>query len=106
MALVALVVLLALLVADRCDDADIFAVWTTADARILGVSLDTCNADVSVAVEEHDDRIVLSATHHDWYRYLFGRDDCSDGVLVELDAPLGSRSVENSSGDEIPFMSW
>ncbi len=82
--LVVLVGLLGLLVASRCDDAEVVAAQTTADERVLLVAVDTCNADVSVDVDEHDDRIVLHATHHDWYRYLFGSDDCGDLVRDEI----------------------
>lgn len=94
-AILASVSVLAGLVAlvDHLDDARVIAVRATDDDRQLEVSLDTCNADVSVEVEEHEDRVVVRATHHDWYRYLTGSDDCADGVAVDLDAPLGSRAL-------------
>ena len=67
----------------------------------LEVILDTCNADVSVDVEEYDDRAVIHATQHDWYRFLIFRNACQDLVPVNLERPLGDRRVTNSSGDEI-----
>jgi hypothetical protein len=66
----------------------------------LEVLLDTCNADVSVDVDEYDDRIVVHATNPDWHLFVAG-DDCQDGVRVELDRPLGDRRVTDSSGGEI-----
>lgn len=67
----------------------------------LEVILDTCNADVSVDVDEYDDRIVVHAKNHDWYLVDTGSDDCEDLVRVDLENPLGNRSVTHSSGDEI-----
>ena len=95
-----LVGLVGLLGLTGCVDAVVHEVRTS-DELTLEVILDTCNADVSVDVEEYDDRIVIHATHHDWYRYLTGSDDCQDGVCVDLERPLGDRRVTNSSGDEI-----
>lgn len=82
-------------------NASVLAVQVADDGRALRVTVDTCNADVSVDVEEYSDQVVLRPKHHDWYRYLFGSNDCADGVWVELDAVLGDRIVTNSSGDEL-----
>lgn len=71
------------------------------DELVLEVILDTCNADVSVDVEENDDRIVVEARYHDWYRFLFARNHCQDLVPVNLEKPLGDRVVTGPSGDEI-----
>jgi hypothetical protein len=75
----------------------------TSDELALEVILDTCNADVSVDVEEYDDRIVIQATQHDLSRLLTFRPACQDLVRVDLEKLLGDRRVTNSSGDEIIF---
>lgn len=99
--LVGLVGVLGLISIAGFRDAVVHEVWATDDELRLDVVLDTCNADVSVEVDEYDDRVVLRATHHDWYRYLLGSDDCQDLVRVDLERPLGDRRVTDSSGDEV-----
>jgi len=79
--------------------AEILEVRATND-NSLEVALGTCNADVSVRVDEYHDRVVIRARHHDWYRFLTGSDDCADVVRVQLQDPLGNRTVTNLSGDE------
>jgi len=77
-------------------------VWRVDDDNLgLEVALDTCNADVSVDLDEYDDRIVIRAKNHDWYQLDTGGDDCQDLVRVSLEKPLGDRRVTNSSGEVI-----
>lgn len=71
------------------------------DELALEVILDTCNADVSVDVQEYDDRLVIDATQHDWYRFLTFRNHCQDLVAISLNQPLGNRRVTNASGEGI-----
>jgi len=100
--LLGLVGLFGLISINGYRDAVVHEVWVVDDELALDVILDTCNAEVSVDVDEYDDRVVIRGTHHDWYRYLVGSDDCQDVVRVELERPLGDRRVMNSSGgDEI-----
>lgn len=96
-ALIAAVVLIG--ITNRRGEAEILEVRATNDDS-LEVELGTCNADVSVRVDEYHDRVVIRARHHDWYRFLTGSDDCTDVVRVQLEDPLGNRTVTNSSGDE------
>ena len=100
--LVGLVCLLGLISLTGCrGQPTIMEVWTTDDDLVIEVILDTCNADVSVEVDEYDDRIVVHATNHDSHLLDTGSDDCEDLVRVDLERPLGDRRVTNSSGDEI-----
>lgn len=88
-------------ITDLHPQATIMEVRAIDDGRQLEVLLDTCNAEVSVAVEEHDDRIVLSASNHDRRLFVTGGDDCQDLVRVDLERPLGIRTVTTSSGDRV-----
>jgi hypothetical protein len=99
--LIALVGLVGLVGLTSCrGDVTVMEVWAIDDGRGLEVILDTCNADVSVTVEEYDDRVVVHAENHDRRLFFAGSDDCQDLVRVELGTPLGSRRVTNSSGEE------
>jgi hypothetical protein len=73
-------------------------VWAINDDLLgLGVILDICNADVSVDVEEYDERIVVHAKNHDSYLLDAGSDDCQNVVRVDLDKPLSGCRVTISS---------
>ena len=69
----------------------------TPDGRSLSFSLSVCNADQDVDVREDEDVVAVSI------RSSRGDgNDCADGVVVELDAPLGDRTViDASTGDEV-----
>jgi len=82
-------------------DATVTAVHAVTGDLALDVLFDTCNADVSVDVEEHDDRVEIHPKNHDWEFPLTAQDDCQDLVRVALEQPLGDRVVTDSSGDEI-----
>jgi len=81
--------------------AVVHEVRVTDDERVIEVVLETCNAEVSVDVDESDDRIVVHAMQHDWERFLLFRNDCLDHVVVELAGPLGDRAVVSASGEVI-----
>ncbi len=86
---------------DLHPEATIMEVRAINDGRQLEVLLDTCNAEVSVGVEEHDDRVVLRASNHDRRLFVSGGEDCQDLVRVDLERPLGTRTVRTSSGDRV-----
>jgi hypothetical protein len=89
-------------ITDLDPRATVVEVWAVDDGGFhLEVLLDTCNADVSVDVEEHDDRIVVRAKNHDRRLFVSGGDDCQDLVRVDLERPLGTRAVTSSSGDNV-----
>lgn len=80
--------------------ARVVEVWAGDEGRTLEVVIDTCNADVSVAIEEHSDRVVLRAARHDRRFVVTGDDDCQDLVQVTLAVLLGDRVVQGSGGNE------
>jgi hypothetical protein len=99
--LAGLVALVALVGLSSCrGDASVVEVWAIDDGRRLEVILDTCNADVTVTVEEYDNRVVVHAENHDRHVLFTGSDDCQDLVRVELASSLADRRVMNSSGEE------
>ena len=99
--LVGLIVLLGLIGLTSCrGDVSVVEVWAIDDGRRLEVILDTCNADVTVTVEEYDNRVVVHAENHDRHVFFTGSDDCQDRVRVELASSLADRRVMNSSGEE------
>lgn len=81
-------------------DVTILEVRPINDGPGLEVVLNTCNADVSVDIEEYDDRIVVHAENHDRRLFVTGTDDCTDVVPVDLGTPLGDRRVTDPSGNE------
>lgn len=64
-------------------------------ARLV-VTADTCNAHPGASVEESASsvRILLRASRS------WGDAECADSVVVELDAPLGSRAVVDGATGE------
>ena len=86
------------------SDAAIISVVVVEDGLALGVNFDTCNVDVSVDIDEHDERVVLYPKNHEWHLFVMGSDDCSDLVRVELERPLSDRTVVDSSGQEFELV--
>lgn len=68
---------------------------------VLEVGLNSCNADVSVEVDEYADRVVIHPKRHDRHLWVTGSDDCSDQMRVSLEQPLGDRKAVNSWGREV-----
>jgi hypothetical protein len=75
----------------------IFDVSPDGPTRLV-LSVESCNASPRAHVDEHDDRVVVTVTADD----RDDMDDCADGVVVELDEPLGDRElVDGSTGDAV-----
>jgi hypothetical protein len=70
----------------------------TADGRTLELIVGSCNADLSVDVDESPSRVTVTVTARN-----DTSDDCLDGVTEQLRRPLGERSlVDGVTGDTVP----
>ena len=78
-------------------DAEIAEIRQTDDPRGLEVSVNTCNADLTPDITETSDDVTLSITQQN---NAVG-DDCQDSIRIELDQPLGDRTILLSDGS--PF---
>ena len=78
-------------------DAEIAEIRQTDDPRVLEVSVNTCNADLTPDITETSDDVTLSITQQN---NAVG-DDCQDSIRIELDQPLGDRTILQSDGS--PF---
>lgn len=78
-------------------DAEIAEIRQTVDPRVLEVSVNTCNADLTPDITETSDDVTLSITQQN---NAVG-DDCQDSIRIELDQPLGDRTI--LLGDGSPF---
>jgi outer membrane murein-binding lipoprotein Lpp len=84
----AAVALLAMLLSACSANADILEASTQGDERTLNLIVDTCNADLTIEVEESRSRVVVTVKARN-----DTSDDCLDGVVVHLDQPLGDRRL-------------
>ncbi len=65
------------------------------DARQLGLSVDSCNGDYEVEVDETTDVLTVTVLNH-----APSGDDCADSFTVHLDSPPHGKTVIDSSTDE------
>ncbi len=71
------------------------------DGRTLDLSMNNCHGDYSVSIIETSDRVSIEVTDNRTPISLSG-DDCADSVHMNLDEPLGSRTLVNDlDGSEI-----
>jgi hypothetical protein len=63
-------------------------VGASPDARTLRLSVGSCNADLTTAVEETSSRVTVTVTARN-----NTSDDCLDGLTIRLDEPLGQREL-------------
>lgn len=93
-----------------CSTAvDAVDVAASGDGETLHVAFASCNADLSVIVEESDDAIRVGATRARDPDRLLGGQDCLDGRTVRLEAPIGDRAVVDAhSGEalEVVYEPW
>lgn len=75
-------------------DAEIAEIRQTDDPRVLQVSVNTCNAELTPEVAETADDVTLSITA----RNNAVGDDCQDSIRIELDQPLADRTILLSDG--------
>lgn len=92
-----------LLALRACDptEARVAEVQVLEGGAALDVIVDTCNAELSVDVDESPDRIEIRVSRDDLD--LFGSDDCQDVVRVQLDEPVGTRTIVTRGGREVPL---
>ena len=72
----------------------------TPDSSVLGVGVESCNANPRVQVEETATTVTLTALV-DRPGILDGSNDCMDNAALTLRAPLGTRTVVDGSSDEV-----
>ena len=75
-------------------DAEIAEIRQTDDPRVLQVSVNTCNAELTPEVIETADDVTLSITA----RNNAVGDSCQDSIRIELDQPLADRTILLSDG--------
>lgn len=93
---------LALLMLAGCgaDEPAVVTVYGDPESTRLEVSVDTCNRNPVVTVEETSDEVHLTVAADE--PSGDGVDDCMDGAVVSLDAPLGDRTVvDDSTGERV-----
>lgn len=83
------------------SDVAILQVHGEASSNELDLSIDSCNAELAVAVDEGDEDIVLTVSMKP--QLGDGREDCLDSAKVALTRPLGERVViDTATGEELP----
>ena len=91
-----------LLASTGCDGGSrsVFAAYGDAASTRLELSVASCNENPTADVVESDTEVRVLVTSGRWW----GRnaDDCADGVVVTLNAPLGTRIVvDRSTGQTV-----
>jgi hypothetical protein len=98
----ALIVVLATVPLAGCRaDAEVVEILPTEQPDEFDVIVDTCNADLDVAVDESTSDVVVTVRNNDRRLIDTGGDDCQDAVRIELDAPLGDRTFRLEDGRDI-----
>lgn len=77
------------------NEVDIWTAYGAPDSNELLLEVDSCNADLSAAVDEQPDQIVISVTAEN-----DTSDDCLDAMTIELASLLGDRVVVDSFDGE------
>jgi hypothetical protein len=78
----------------------VFAAYGDPASTRLEVNVASCNENPTAEVVESDTEVRVQVTSGRW----LGRnaDDCADGVVVTLNAPLGTRTVvDETSGQTV-----
>ena len=91
-----------LLASTGCDvrSRSVFAAYGDAASTRLELNVASCNESPTAEVVESDTEVRVHVTSGRW----LGRnaDDCADGVVVTLNAPLGTRTlVDQSTGQTV-----
>jgi hypothetical protein len=98
---VALIVLVGLVWANSPAPVAIDAYEVTGDGSDLGLFLLSCNGDYDVTTDESDSAVNLLVVDHRSRIHLFTQ-SCQSAVHVDLDEPLGDRTViDRSTGQEV-----
>jgi hypothetical protein len=83
-----------------CDgrNRSVFAAYGDPESTRLELNVASCNETPTAKVVESDTEVRVQVTSGRW----LGRngDDCADGVVVTLNAPLGTRTVVDQSTGE------
>jgi hypothetical protein len=87
-------------------DAEVDAILATQRPDAFDVLVNTCNADLDVAVDESDTEVVIEVRNNDRRLIDTGGDDCQDAVRIELDAPLGDRIIRLADGREMTITTF
>jgi hypothetical protein len=95
---------LVLVLAGCAGDARVVEVRATDDPAVLDVFVDTCNADLNTTVTETGEEVVIDVEDSDRALFDAGGDDCQDLVTIELDEPLGERSVVLADGTPVVLL--
>jgi hypothetical protein len=90
-----------LLASTRCDgrSRSVFAAYGDPASTRLELNVASCNENPTADVVESDTEVRVQVTSGRW----LGRnaDDCADGVVVTLNAPLGTRTVVDQSTGQV-----
>ncbi len=71
-------------------------IYVSPDGLLLNIGIGSCNADITVAVEETPTEVIVTPTVENNQR----GHDCADGFLVTLAEPLGERAVVDGRNGE------
>ncbi len=71
-------------------------------ANVLVVSVASCNSDPRLhSIREGDSNVRIKVVSNSW-PFREGQDDCADGVVVQLNQPLGERElIDGHNGREV-----
>jgi hypothetical protein len=86
-----------LLASTGCDgrSRSVFAAYGEAASTRLELNVASCNENPTAEVVESDSEVRVHVTSGRWLAR--DADDCADGVVVTLKAPLGTRTVVDQS---------
>lgn len=97
----------AIVTAGCSSQPDIYRVVASGDGMSLQMQVASCNRDYDVVVNEDSDQVHVEVTDQRRRNPFAGTDDCSDGVEVLLDQPLGDRRlIDSIHGVELPVAYW
>jgi hypothetical protein len=76
---------------------------TLQEPRVLELSFDTCNADLSFTLEETANEVRIAVRQENDEP----ENDCADALIVDLAQPLGDRAVvDESTGAAVDVTVW
>lgn len=78
----------------------IYNAIASGDGTTLDLSMNNCHGDYSVAVTETSDRVSVEITDNRTPISVSG-DDCADNVRMNLDEPLGGRTLVNGTDGSV-----
>lgn len=85
-------------------DTEIYSVVVLDGGTTLDLAVAGCNADLDIDVSESTETVKITLTHKDGGCFANGYDDRADKVLVELEEPLGTRTIVGSDGEAVPVV--